>query len=451
MRAFHFAWFGFFIAFFIWFSIAPLLPEVKKTLGLTKQELWTSNIIGVAGTIFMRFLLGPMCDKYGPRIPFAGILMFASIPTAMTGLVKTPTQLYILRLFIGSAGASFVMCQYWCSRMFAKEVVGTANALAAGWGNLGGGVTQLVMGSLLFPLFKSVIYDNDAEKAWRTVCVIPAIVAFGTGICIYLFSEDSPKGNYGAMKKAGLMAEVSAAGSFRSGALNFNTWLLFIQYATCFGVELTMNNAAAIYFKEEFDQTTESAAAIASLFGWMNLFARGLGGYSSDKLNTRMGMRGRLAVHTFALLAEGAMVIVFANSTSLAGSIVILVVFSTFVQMAEGTSYGIVPYVDPPNTGTISGIIGAGGNTGAVLFGLCFRQLSYIDAFYIMGGCIMASSICSAFIFIPGHRSLLTGEDDPSRQAFKSSKVLEVPSPEADAIEAGEIDVDVDDEAERKA
>ena len=38
--------------------------------------------------------------------------------------------------------------------------------------------------------------------------------------------------------------------SFRRGALNINTWLLFIQYACCFGVELTMNNAAATYFKE---------------------------------------------------------------------------------------------------------------------------------------------------------------------------------------------------------
>jgi MFS transporter, NNP family, nitrate/nitrite transporter len=447
MRAFHFAWFGFFMAFFIWFSIAPIMSEIKITLKLNKQQIWTSNIIGVGGTIFMRFLLGPICDKYGARIPFAGVLMFAAIPTAMTGLVQNPTQLYILRLFIGSAGATFVMCQYWCTRMFAKEVVGTANAVAGGWGNLGGGVTQLVVGTFLFPLFKSVIYDDDAEKAWRTVCAIPAVVTFATGVAMYFFSEDSPKGNYGEMKKNGNMAEVSAAGSFRAGALNLNTWVLFIQYACCFGVELTMNNAAALYFKEEFKQTTENAAAIASLFGWMNLFARGLGGYFSDKMNDRMGMRGRLYIHTFALLAEGIMVIIFANSNSLAGSIVILVVFSTFVQMAEGTSFGIVPYIDPPSTGTISGIIGAGGNVGAVCFGLCFRQLSYLDAFYIMGGCIIASSLMSLLVFIPGHRGIVTGEDDPSKQTFKSSKTLEVPV--EDAEEAGMIEVD--EEVEHKA
>ena len=69
MRAFHCSWFCFFIAFFIWFAIAPLLPEVKETLGLTKKEIWTSNICSVAGTIFLRFINGPLCDKYGPRIP----------------------------------------------------------------------------------------------------------------------------------------------------------------------------------------------------------------------------------------------------------------------------------------------------------------------------------------------------------------------------------------------
>jgi len=32
MRAFHFAWWGFFTAFFIWCAIAPLLVEIQRSL-----------------------------------------------------------------------------------------------------------------------------------------------------------------------------------------------------------------------------------------------------------------------------------------------------------------------------------------------------------------------------------------------------------------------------------
>merc|ERR1712038_1805988 len=193
--------------------------------------------------------------------------------------------------------------------------------------------------------------------------------------------------------------------------MNVNTWLLFIQYACCFGVELTMNNASATYFKEEFELTTESAAAIASIFGWMNLFARGLGGFTSDKFNAKMGMRGRLIWQTTCLLIEGVMVLIFAQTKNLAVAIIILVIFSSFVQAAEGSTYGIVPYVDPPSTGSISGIVGVGGNTGAVCFGLCFRQLKYKTAFMLMGGVIIGSAFLSLFIFIQGHAGLVVGQD----------------------------------------
>merc|ERR1712203_1292794 len=128
-------------------------------------------------------------------------------------------SLIILRLFIGIVGCTFVPCQYWTTRMFVKEVAGTANAMAGGWGNLGGGVTQLVMGSVLFPLFK---LGMSAEMAWRTVSLVPAAVGLGIGITILYISDDAPKGNYNEMKKNGTMAQVSASASFRSGAMNVN-------------------------------------------------------------------------------------------------------------------------------------------------------------------------------------------------------------------------------------
>lgn len=415
----------------MWFSITPLLSEIRDSLGFTNEQIWTSSIMAVAGTIVVRFLLGPFCDKVGARILITIVLCLSAIPTACTGLVNTSAGLSVLRLFIGVAGGTFVMCQYWSSRMFTKEVVGTANALVAGWGNLGGGATQLIMGSALFPLFRN-LFDGDAEKAWRTVCIVPAVVAIAFGILVFFISDDAPKGNYTELKHHGNMPEVSAAASFRSGACNLNTWILFVQYAACLGAELTMNNAAALYFKDEFDQTTESAAALASIFGWTNLFARGLGGYLSDNMNTRCGMRGRLFLHTILLASEGAMVLIFSSMQTIGSAIAVMVFLAIFSQAASGSTYGIVPYVDPPSTGSIAGIVGAGGNTGAVFFGLGFRTLQYKGAFLLMGNMILATSVLSAFVFIKGHAGLFCGKQDslPSQPPQK----LLVPEPDDENV-----------------
>ena len=214
---------------------------------------------------------------------------------------------------------------------------------------------------------------------------------------------------------------------------------MYCQYGCSFGVELTMNNASALYFKEVFELTTEQSAAIASIFGWMNLFARGMGGFTSDKFNAKMGMRGRLIWQTFCLLVEGGMVFAFANTDNLGLAIFILVVFSSFVQAAEGSTYGIVPYVNPPVTGSIAGIVGAGGNMGAVCFGLGFRQLDYLPTFYLMGSVILASGFFSALICIKGHAGMFTGQDsDAVIAAYKKTggspaeTTLQIPEPKAE-------------------
>ena len=100
------------------------------------------------------------------------------------------------------------------------------------------------------------------------------------------------------------------------------------------------------------------------------------------------------------------------------------------MQSAEGTSYGIVPYVDPPSTGSITGIVGAGGNSGAVGFGMGFRQLEYEDAFIIMGCTILGSAGLSVLINIKGYSAMLWGKDEI---VDKQTGALAVPAPDADA------------------
>lgn len=431
MRAFHYAWLGFFVAFFNWFGITPLLSEVAHSLNLSREQIWTSNACALASSAITRVVAGPLNDIYGSRLVMCITLSIAALPAIFSGLIiRGSVGLYIIRFLVGVGGSAFVTCQYWTCSMFTVEVAGTALSLVAGWGNLGGGVSQVVMGSILFPIFKLLYggeaygkadavypedgelqYDKASDLAWRTILLFPGLMcAYVAYVCIR-YADDTPKGNYAKRKKLGMITVESPMTALARGAYNRNTWLMYAQYSCCFGVELTMTSAAALYFQEEFDQPTASAAAIASVFGWMNLFARGLGGFVSDMACAKYGLRGRLWVQLCCLFGEGFFVCLFSITDSLAGAIVSMAVFSIFVQAAEGSTFGIVPYIDYAVTGSITGIVGAGGNFGGVIFSLVFRSYGNRTALRFMGYVILFSSILSAFLRIPGHRTLLFGKD----------------------------------------
>lgn len=80
---------------------------------------------------------------------------------------------------------------------------------------------------------------------------------------------------------------------------------LVLIYGACFGIELTINNIAAIYYHDFFDLNLKTAGLIAGLFGLMNLFARSLGGFFGDKAGIKWGLRGRVAFLGIVLLIEG--------------------------------------------------------------------------------------------------------------------------------------------------
>src|SRR4051812_32400261 len=75
MRAFHLTWMAFFVCFFAWFACAPLMPVIKGQLGLTVEQIANINIAAVAVTILVRLVIGPLCDRYGPRKAYTGLLL----------------------------------------------------------------------------------------------------------------------------------------------------------------------------------------------------------------------------------------------------------------------------------------------------------------------------------------------------------------------------------------
>lgn len=404
MRAFHMSWFAFFLCFFAWFGIAPLMKIVREEMSLTKSQIGWSIIGSVGITIIARLAIGCLCDRVGPRLTYTWLLILGSIPVMGIGFAHDFQSFLIFRIAIGAIGASFVITQYHTSIMFAPNCVGTANATSAGWGNLGGGVTQLLM-PLIFGLFVGVLGFSDA-MGWRASMVVAGAVCALTGVAYFFLTQDAPEGNFKELRAAGKMLEKKATkGTFIESCKDRRVWALFVIYGACFGIELTINNIAALYFVDYFDyfknmdplKAVGMAGLIASLFGLMNIFARTLGGVFGDKFGEKYGLSGRVKWLFVVLFLEGLCLMLFSQMSVLSLAIPTLLLFSLFVQMSEGATYSVVPFINKRAIGAVSGIVGAGGNAGAVAAGFLFKAeaISWPTALFILGALVTCCSFAS--------------------------------------------------------
>ncbi len=391
MRAFHMTWIAFFLCFFGWFGLAPLMPLVRADLHLSKAQVADSVIASVAGTIFARLLVGYLCDKLGPRRMYAALLALGALPIMGVGLVHGYASFMVCRVLIGLVGASFVITQYHTSAMFAPNVVGTANATTAGWGNLGGGVTQMVMPMIVMSLVGLGIAQG---QAWRYAMIVPGALMLVMSVLYLRYTQDSPEG------KDVKATTGKSKGSLLEAARDPRVWALFVGYGACFGVELTIHNIAASYFHDRFQLGLKAAGMLAGSFGVLAIFARSLGGYLGDRAGRRFGLDGRGRFLTAMLFAEGIGLIVFSRMGAVVPAAIALVSFGLFVHLAAGATYSVVPFIKPNGVGAVAGIVGAGGNAGAVLAGLLFRGngSSTQTGLLWLGGAVLVSAALAAMI-----------------------------------------------------
>jgi NNP family nitrate/nitrite transporter-like MFS transporter len=387
MRTFHITWLMFFVCFFGWFGLAPLMPTIREDLGLTKAQVGNIIIASVSSTILARLIIGRLCDKWGPRRTAVRLLIVGSIPVFLVGLAKDYTTFLLFRLAIGVIGASFVITQFHTSMMFAPRIKGTANAITGGWGNLGGGVTNMVM-PLIFAAIVGFGYTR--HEAWRYAMIVPGLMMLIIAFFYYRYTKDTPAGNFEDIGRT-----ASAAKTDWTALADWRVWALTLAYGCCFGMEITFDNVASLHFVDSFKLSQSSAGLWAGIFGSMNLFARALGGIVSDRIGARWGLRGKGLLLAGMLLLEGIGLIAFASAGTFALAIVFMLSFALFLKMANGATYGIVPFINEKNIGLISGVVGAGGNLGGMLFGFLFKSesISYVQAFTYIGITIVIVSL----------------------------------------------------------
>lgn len=419
MRAFHLSWFSFFLCFVSTFAAPPLIPIIRDNLNLTATEIGNAGIASVSGAVFARLAMGTACDLFGPRLASASLILLTAPAVFLFSMASSPISFLLLRFFVGFSLATFVSTQFWMSSMFSPPVVGTANGVAGGWGNLGGGATQLIM-----PLVFSLIRDIGAAKftAWRIAFQVPALFQMLSAFAILLFGQDMPDGNFHGLEKSGDKPKDKFSSVFWHGITNYRGWILALTYGYCFGVELTVDNIIAEYFYDRFNLKLHTAGIIAATFGLANIVSRPAGGILSDLVSKRFGMRGRLWTLWVVQTLGGVLCVILGQVGSLSASIVVMILFSVFCQGACGLTFGVVPFVSRRSLGVISGMTGGGGNVGAVLTQLIFfkgSKYSKETGITLMGVMIICCTLPMTLIHFPQWGGMFFG---PSSGKFTTEE-----------------------------
>lgn len=462
-RILHQTWFAFFLTFVCWFNFAPFATTIGRELSLTPEQIKTLGICNLALTIPARIILGMLLDRFGPRITYSCLLMFATVPCLATAMSQDFNQLVLSRLLMGIVGSGFVIGIRMVAEWFSPKDIGIAQGIYGGWGNFGAFGAEFALPMLAV----ATSFLAGEASNWRLATALTGIVAAVYGVIYYNSVQDTPTGKvYKRPKKNGAM-EVTSVKSFWAMILsNFGlifalgllawrlaqpkihffsqsqmylVWLLLaglfayqtyqawrvnrellsgqkiyplaeryqfrqvalleFTYVTSFGSELAAVSMLPAFFETTFSLDHVLAAAIAASYPFLNLVSRPSGGLISDKLGSR---KWTMTIITIGIGIGYLLAYQINASWSIPLAVAVTMFSAYFAQAGCGATYGIVPLIKKDITGQIAGNVGAYGNFGGVVYLTIFSLSNAQTLFATMGiTALICASLCAFFLKEP--------------------------------------------------
>lgn len=470
IRALHYTWIAFFLTFYVWFNMAPLATLMLEAEDfLTPEHIKLFLIANVALTIPGRVVVGMALDRFGPRRVFSVLMVVMAIPTWFFAFGTSAMQLFVARLFMSIVGAGFVVGIHMTALWFKPKDIGFAEGFYAGWGNFGSAAAAITIPTVALQFFGGpdgwrwaialsgllmalygvaywfLITDGptaDTHKrsrkagalevsSWRDLwlyCLFTIPLYGVLGVLVYRTQNMGFLSQTGAIVCYALIAIVVVYQIYKALSVNIpmlkagipeddkypfkSVAALNVSYFANFGAELAVVSMLPMFFATTWKLDPTAAGLIASTFAFVNLWARPLGGYISDKVGNR---RLVMLIYMFGIGIGFALMGVLDASWPLFIAVVFTIGCSVFVQGAEGATFGIIPSIKRRLTGQISGMAGAYGNVGAVFYLFIYTFVEPSQFFYIIaGGAFIAWLVCYFWLDEP---------DDAFGDEYKMSSV----------------------------
>ena len=405
----HLTWFAFFLSFVVWFNFPPFATTIVQEFGLTPAQAGTIGLCNVALTVPARIIIGMLLDKFGPRITYTCLLVYAAVPCLIFATATSFNQLVIGRLLMGIVGAGFVIGIRMTAEWFPPKDVGTAEGIYGGWGNFGSAFSAFTMvliamglsflpGAFRFSEAQTfdvlgIAFSSDVLN-WRAAIAGSGIVAALYGIFYYFNVTDTPPGKVYVKPESARGIEVTTVRDF---------WFLMIMNIPLTGILMVL---AWRLQKVNFLSPTAMVIAWFALLGLYAFQSYNCWSVNKDLLNGRKQYTAedRYRFKQVALL-ELTYIVNFGSE---------LAVVTMLPAFFEGTftlpkaiagmiaaSYAFMNLISRPGGGIISDSVGSRKWTMTVLLfgmGIGYLLFSTVGSGWPLIAAVLLVMACSFFV-----------------------------------------------------
>ena len=357
------------ISFMIWGLIGPLSVIIASDYPMDAVQKANLVALPILSGSILRLVFGYLSDHIGPKLTAQIGMMLTLIPLLLGWQwVTSLSQLYVVALLLGIAGASFAAALPLASQWYPKEHQGLAMGIA-GAGN---------SGTVFATLFANRLATHFGS--WEVVfgiATIPIIIVF---ILFTIFSKNSPN------RPAPKTLKQYAAVLRQKDAL-----ILCLFYCVTFGGFVGLSNYLTIFFNTQYGLSAVRAADIATFCIIAGSFFRPVGGFLSDRF-------GGTRILTILYAGAGIMLAAVSFLPPLPVVIALLFVGMMCLGAGNGSVFQLVPLRFGSEIGLMTGIVGASGGLGGyalpLLLGNLYKSLgSYTAGFLILSVIAVLSSI----------------------------------------------------------
>jgi NNP family nitrate/nitrite transporter-like MFS transporter len=142
----------------------------------------------------------------------------------------------------------------------------------------------------------------------------------------------------------------------------------------------------------------------------------------------RRGLDARTTLLFALMVGEAAGLFWFSRTETVSSAVAAMITFGLFTHMACGATYALVPFIDRKSLGGVAGIVGAGGNVGAVAAGFLLKGMGGVQqCFPVLAGTVLVASGCAIAIrFTATHKA--TEQVLYERAIVERESVVSMPS-----------------------